>query len=153
MVFKFVPASNSLLTIWMIIKYNKIFVDKYAIGIEEARLLSEQEKSVRVQTSKRFLERYAREGERFLQSSITCDKSWLHFYDPETKVESMVWKHTSSPPPRSSSLLTKWCSCFLQTTVGSLCRMPSQKFRRSTQHVTRRYPINGLFVFPFLFRI
>ena len=71
------------------------------------RLLSEQDKQMRVQTAKRFLERYAREGERFLQSSITCDKSWLHFYDPETKVESMVWKHTSSPPPRSSSLLTK----------------------------------------------
>ena len=88
----------------MIIKYNKIFVIKYAIGIEEARLLSEQEKSVRVQTSKRFLERYAREGERFLQSIITCDELWLHFYDPETKAESMVWKHTSSPPSKKANV-------------------------------------------------
>ena len=91
-VLKFVPASNSLLTILMIIKYNKIFVIKYAIGIEEARLLSEQEKSVRFQTSKRFLERYAREGERFLQSIITSDESWLPFYDLETKAKSIVWK-------------------------------------------------------------
>ena len=50
------------------------------------RLLSEQDKQMRVQTAKRFLERYAPEGERFLQSIITCDESWLHFYDPETKV-------------------------------------------------------------------
>ena len=76
----------------MIIKCSKIFVDKYAIGIEEARLLSEQEKSVRVQTSKRFLERYAREGERFLQSIITSDESWLPFYNLETKAKSIVWK-------------------------------------------------------------
>ena len=55
-----------------------------------SRLLSEHDKPVRVQTSTRFLERYAREGDRFLLSIITCDESWLHFYDPETKAESMV---------------------------------------------------------------
>ena len=53
------------------------------------RPLSE-DKSVRVQESKHFLERYTQEGERFLQSIITCDESRLHFYDPETKAESMV---------------------------------------------------------------
>ena len=55
-----------------------------------SRLLSEQDKSVRVQTSTRYLEGYAREGEGFLQSIITCDEPWLHFYDPETNADSMV---------------------------------------------------------------
>ena len=54
------------------------------------RLLSDQDKSVRVQTSKRFLERYARKGERFLQNIITRDESLLHFYDPETKADAIV---------------------------------------------------------------
>ena len=58
-----------------------------------SRLLSEQAKSV--------CERYARQGERFLQSIITCDESWLHFYDPET----MVWRHTSSPPSKKANVV------------------------------------------------
>ena len=40
---------------------------------------------------------------------------------------------------RSSSLLKKWRLngfWFLQTTVGSFCRMPSQKIRRSMQRIT-----------------
>ena len=69
------------------------------------RLLSGKDKAVHVQTTKRFLERYAWEGERFLQSFITCDESWLHFYDPETKAKSMVWKHTSSPPPTKAKVV------------------------------------------------
>ena len=28
--------------------------------------------------------------------------SVMHFKDPETKQESMVWKHTSSPPPKKA---------------------------------------------------
>ena len=68
-------------------------------------LLRQQDKSVRVQTSKRFLERFAREGERFSQGIITCDESWLYFYDPETKAESMVLKHTSSPPSKKAKVV------------------------------------------------
>ena len=68
-------------------------------------LLRQQDKSVRVQTSKRFLERFAREGERFSQGIITCDESLLYFYDPETKAESMVSKHTSSPPSKKAKVV------------------------------------------------
>jgi len=28
------------------------------------------------------------------------DESWLHQFDPENKVQNMVWKHVSSPPTR-----------------------------------------------------
>ena len=69
------------------------------------RLLSDQDKSVRVQTSKRFLERYARKGERFLQNIITRDESLLHFYDPETKAKSIMWKNTSPPPPKKAKVV------------------------------------------------
>jgi len=99
---------------------------------------------VRVQTSKRFLERYAREGDRFLQSIITCDESWLHLYDPETKPSQWcrnIHHHLHQRRLRTSSLLNMWCSCFLQTTVWSFYRMTSQKIRRSTQRITKRYRI------------
>jgi len=30
----------------------------------------------------------------------TGDETWIHHYDPESKQQSMQWKHTSSPSPR-----------------------------------------------------
>jgi len=29
------------------------------------------------------------------------DETWVHPFDPETKRQSMVWKHVSSPTPKT----------------------------------------------------
>ena len=31
---------------------------------------------------------------------MTCDETWLHYHDPESKQESMEWKHHGSPATR-----------------------------------------------------
>jgi len=31
---------------------------------------------------------------------ITGDETWIHYWDPDTKQDSMQWKHVNSPPPR-----------------------------------------------------
>ncbi|GFW96138.1 hypothetical protein TNCV_958511 [Trichonephila clavipes] len=31
---------------------------------------------------------------------VTGDETWCHHYEPETKRDSMQWKHASSPPPK-----------------------------------------------------
>ena len=43
----------------------------------------------------------------FLTSIVTCDESWIHHYDPLSKQQSSVQKHSNSPPPKKfrSSLL------------------------------------------------
>jgi len=43
----------------------------------------------------------------FLTSTVTCDESWIHHYDPLSRQQSSVWKHSNSPPPKKfrSSLL------------------------------------------------
>jgi hypothetical protein len=33
----------------------------------------------------------------FLKTVITGDETWVYGYDPETKVHSSQWKHSSSP--------------------------------------------------------
>jgi len=39
-----------------------------------------------------------REGaDKFLKRIVTCDETWVHHYDPETKQESAVWQHQTSP--------------------------------------------------------
>ena len=32
---------------------------------------------------------------------ITQDETWVHHFDPESKMQSMRWKHPGSPLPRS----------------------------------------------------
>ena len=36
---------------------------------------------------------------KFLNKIITMDETWVHFYKPEGKQQSSVWKTAQSPPP------------------------------------------------------
>lgn len=63
------------------------------------KLLSTDEQNRRVDVSRQFLRRHAREGDEFLKRIITCDETWLWLFDPETKQQSSQWRETSSPPP------------------------------------------------------
>ena len=36
----------------------------------------------------------------FLKRIVTGDETWIHHYDPQSKQQSMQWKHTSSPSSR-----------------------------------------------------
>lgn len=40
------------------------------------------------------------EDPAFLEWIVTGDKSWCHHYEPETKRDTMQWKHASSLPPK-----------------------------------------------------
>ena len=63
------------------------------------KLLSTDEQNRRVDVSRQFLRRHAREGDEFLKRIITCDETWLWLFDPKTKQQSSQWRETSSPPP------------------------------------------------------
>ena len=43
------------------------------------------------------LNRHAREGDAFSHRIVTGDESWVYHYEPESKRQSMQWKHPSSP--------------------------------------------------------
>lgn len=61
-----------------------------------------EEKERRVQCSSMFLQRYAAEGDAFLDRIVTTDETWLHHYDPETKAQSSVCKTPRTPPPKKA---------------------------------------------------
>jgi len=42
------------------------------------------------------LDRHACEGDAFLHRIVTGDESWVYHYEPESKRQSMQWKHPSS---------------------------------------------------------
>jgi Transposase (partial DDE domain) len=66
------------------------------------RLLQQDQKAARVRLSRSFLNRYDREGDQFLHRVVTMDETWLYLYEPESKQQSMVWKHPGSPPPKKA---------------------------------------------------
>ena len=56
--------------------------------------------SARVESSQNLLEVYNANPEDFHTRLVTGDETWLHHWDPDTKKESMQWKHPGSPPPK-----------------------------------------------------
>jgi len=54
-----------------------------------------------------------RDPDDFLSRLVTMDKTWLYHYDPETKQQSMEWRHSGSPRPALKN---------------SECRNPLEKF-------------------------
>ena len=61
------------------------------------KMLTPEHKQNCPDISRKLLDRFHKEGETFLQRIITCDETWAFHYQPETKQQSIEWKHTSSP--------------------------------------------------------
>ena len=63
------------------------------------KLLSDEQKRVRIQCSRAFVDRYEREGDAFLDKIITMDESAVAYHTPETKEQSKQWVKRGSPGP------------------------------------------------------
>jgi len=61
--------------------------------------LTPVQKSFRVETCSELLAIYSATPDNVLSRTITGDETWIHHWHPDTKQESMQWKHVSSPPP------------------------------------------------------
>lgn len=61
------------------------------------RQLTDIHKETRLQISQQLKARCSTEKEAFFERIVTCDETWIHHYEPESKRQSLEWKHTSSP--------------------------------------------------------
>jgi len=61
------------------------------------RMLTDDNKQKRVDASREFLDQYEAEGEEFLDSIVTGDETWCHYFIPETKEKSRQWRHSTLP--------------------------------------------------------
>ena len=59
-----------------------------------SRFHQPEQKATRVQIYR--TSRYAEKGNAFLNSIVTCDETWFHFFGPEMKQHSSVYKHALS---------------------------------------------------------
>lgn len=61
------------------------------------KMLTEDHKTQRLMASRSGLRRFRQDGEAFLSRIVTTDETWVHHYEPESKRQSMEWKHVQSP--------------------------------------------------------
>ena len=61
------------------------------------KMLTPDMKATRVNKSSVLLSRYNVNPENFLSRVVTGDETWVYYYDPPSKFESIEWKHAGSP--------------------------------------------------------
>jgi len=64
------------------------------------KCLNADQKRQRCQSSEKLLEFFRRDPNDFLSRLLTIDESWLYYYYPDTKQQSMEWRHSGSPRPK-----------------------------------------------------
>jgi len=64
------------------------------------KCLNADQKRQRCQSSDHTLEFFRRDSNGFLSRLVTMDETWLYHYDPETKQQTMEWRHSGSPRPK-----------------------------------------------------
>jgi len=68
------------------------------------KLLTDDHKTKRMGSALKFLTRYVQEGDEFLDSIVTGDETWVFHHTPESKQQSLQWRHTICPEPKNSEL-------------------------------------------------
>jgi len=76
--------------------------------------LTELHKEKHLDICKRLLDCYGAEGDHFLERIVTGDETWTHHYEPESKRQSMGWKHRPSPTEKNSKRIQPQESLCLQ---------------------------------------
>jgi len=64
------------------------------------KCLNAYQKRQRCQSSEQSLQFFRPDPNEFLSRLVTMDETWLYHYDPETKQQSMEWRHSGSPRPQ-----------------------------------------------------
>ena len=63
-------------------------------------MLTPEQKAWRQKFSEENLDIFRANLENFFSRIIAGDETWVYHHDPETKKESMQWKHKGSPTPK-----------------------------------------------------
>jgi len=103
------------------------------------KCLNADQNRQRCQSSEELLEFLRRYPNDFLSQLVTVDETWLYHYDPETKQQSIEWRHSGSPrPQKNPSAKIRWKTSHLD--FWGLRRHPPlvifQKVKLSTRSIT-----------------
>jgi hypothetical protein len=87
------------------------------VGKFVPKLLSQEQRQLCLEVARDMLE-CADGYPEFLKTVITGDETWVYAYDPETKVQSLQWKHSSSPRPKKAQWVQSKVKVLLTVLFG-----------------------------------
>jgi len=58
-------------------------------------MLTDVQKAGRAETFARLLSLFNENPDKFISRFVTIDETRLHHFDPESKAQSMAWKHVT----------------------------------------------------------
>ena len=93
----------------------------------------------RCHSSEHFLEFFRRDPNDFLSRSVTMEETWLYHHDPETRRQSMEWRHSDSPRSKNSewkNSLEKFSPWFIGIKTASSSLIIFQRAKLSTRNIT-----------------
>ncbi|UYV64642.1 hypothetical protein LAZ67_3001448 [Cordylochernes scorpioides] len=64
--------------------------------------LTPDQKALRRKLSSDNLVLFEANPEEFINRFVTMDETWAHHFTPESKKQSMQWRHSGSPPPKKA---------------------------------------------------
>ena len=65
------------------------------------RMLTPEQRDHWLTVSQELLERHEAEGDAFLDQTVTGDETWCHYYELESKRQSLEWDHLHFPPAKN----------------------------------------------------
>ena len=106
------------------------------------KCLNVDQKRQRCQSSEQILEFFRRNPNDFLSRLVTMDETWLYHYDPETKQQSMEWRHSGSPRPTPKNFgcknpLGKFSPRFFGIKTASSPLIIFQRVKLSNRSITQ----------------
>jgi len=109
------------------------------------KCLNGKQKRQWCQSSEQLLEFFRRDPNDFLSRLVTVDETWLYHYDPETKQQSMEWRHGGSHRTkkfRVQNPLESFSPRFFGIKTASSSFIFFQRAKLSTQSITHLYWCN-----------
>jgi histone-lysine N-methyltransferase SETMAR len=103
------------------------------------KFLNANQKRHRCQSSEQLLGFFLRDPNYFLSRLVTILETWLYHYDPETKQQSMEWRHSGSPRPKISEFknpLENFSLRFFEIKTASSSLIIFQRVKPSTRSIT-----------------
>ena len=107
-------------------------------------MLSECQKAQRVESCRRFVQRFKREREDFLSRIVTADEMWISLYEPESKQQYTMWILQGFHHQRNLKSVVqrrKRCSSCTSISTASSLAMPFHKDRWSQQILKGKFEI------------
>ncbi|UYV72569.1 hypothetical protein LAZ67_9003782 [Cordylochernes scorpioides] len=66
------------------------------------KLLTPDQKTIRRKLSLDNIALFEANSEEFVNRFVNMDETWTHHFTPESKQQSMQWRHSGSPPPKKA---------------------------------------------------